>query len=278
MRALPWLVIAAGSAACSGSPSPRPAAPATQPAQASGASHEPAVAEPARPGARVARDERTLEAAGPGARAIRRPVDVGRAGRLEGVIAVGGYDGPVRWQLDPPNVADSDLWDRCVRELVRAQPEPARKVLSEMFNRYVTACDGEGRAVLVRPLGLDGRERRAQSDVAFAGAIAAGRAELVLRVTACGGAADPDRIAIVAGEASWTSQRLEFTKDSDGCATAELPLTRALIRAVRGLTEAPPGEAMVRFEGVQRYDAILVTEDLRRDLQATLDALSALEP
>jgi hypothetical protein len=173
------------------------------------------------------------------------------------------------------DVAESDFLSSCVRELVRLQPGAAQRALIAALAQYATACDGEGRVVLERPLGVDSRERRSRSDVAFTGTLSAQRFELVLRVAYCGGeSAAPDHIAIVAPDATWTSSRLEFERDAAGCDVAELPYTRALGRALLRATTAE--SALIRFEGAGVRGELPLPDPVQHELRTVLDAVAAL--
>src|SRR5438105_15766482 len=75
-----------------------------------------------------------------------------------------------KFRMRPDKLLDtaaSDYWTRCVRDYVQAQPDGARRALTEMLDHYITTCDADGRVVLARPLGPEGRERPARSDLTF---------------------------------------------------------------------------------------------------------------
>lgn len=173
------------------------------------------------------------------------------------------------------HVAPSQLWDPCVSGFVRAQPEPSRRAWTAALSRYQTRCDAGDRVVLQLARGLDGRARRGTSDIGFSGTLAAGAIEVSLRVAACGPPLGADRVALVAGATRWSSPRLAFVRDQ-GCDVAELPLTRALARLVRELTETEASGALVVFEG-RRSVELVITDEMKQDLAILLDAIEATE-
>src|SRR5262249_9345647 len=136
---------------------------------------------------------------------IVEQVREGSAPTREDVIVLNDF----RRGTKPLDIAESDFWIPCVRAFVLAQPDVARRVLTEMFAHYTTACDADGRVVLAKPLGRDGRARPSQSDLTFAGTLAANRIDLSLRLTQCDASPDADRVAIIADGERWTSPRVE---------------------------------------------------------------------
>jgi hypothetical protein len=175
----------------------------------------------------------------------------------------------------PLDVAESDFLSRCVRDFVYAQPDASRRALIAAFTQYQTTCDGAGRVVLERPLSFDSRERRARSDVAFTGTLSPERVDLALRVAYCGGdSASPDRITIVADDATWTSSRLEFERDTGACDVAELPYTRPLGRILFDVTDAT--DALIRFEGTGLAGELVASDGIKHELRVVLEALDAL--
>ena len=172
------------------------------------------------------------------------------------------------------DVAESDFLSQCVREFVLAQPEPTRRPLTVVLTQYFTTCEPNGRIALERPLAFDSRDRRSRSDASFRGTLSQ-RPDMVLRVAYCSGdSASPDHITIVADGVLWTSQRLEFQRDSNTCDVAELPLTHAFARSLLQVTDAT--EAVIRFEGHRVSGELAVTETMKRELRIVLEALDAL--
>lgn len=247
-------------AACGGaSPPPRTESPPPR------APADPAVAEP-RPAARPQPPRDPRAAIVPG-----RPLYSNR----DEVILREQQRGPTL-RLDPSGaVAESQYWDRCVREFVAAQPESIRRALTTAFTRCATQCDPSGRIVLQLTRGSDGRDRRGMSDVGFAGSLSPQRIDLSLRLAYCGQPPPiADHVVITADNQRWTSPPLDFERDEHGCEVVELPTTRSLLRALRTAVDAP--DAAVHFEG-KRAEDLVVTEDMKRDLRVMLDAIEALE-
>ncbi|MEO8706452.1 MAG: hypothetical protein ABI867_40855 [Kofleriaceae bacterium] len=174
------------------------------------------------------------------------------------------------------DVAESDFLSLCVREFVQAQPAAVQRTLITALSQYITTCDGEGRVVLDRPLGVDSRDRRSRSDVAFTGTLSAQRVDLTLRVAYCGGdSAAPDHIAITADDdPSWTSTRLEFQRDANNCDVAELPYTRTLGRVLLRATDA--STAALRFEGTAWSQNLALGDTTRHELRVVLDVIEAM--
>lgn len=207
----------------------------------------------------------------------RDPSDLLSRGQLPDDIIL--LEGGVRRVARTLDVAESDFWSSCVRDFVQAQPEPLRRPLGAALAQYVTSCDAQDRVVLDRPLGSDARERRSRSDVVFVGTLAPSRVDITLHVAFCGG--EPmaiDRVALVADGTTWTSPRLEFQRDANGCESAELPYSRPLSRVVRRLIESDDG--IVRFEG--NFDGndvvgeLAIGDSLSQELRIVLDAVDAL--
>ena len=171
------------------------------------------------------------------------------------------------------DIQESELWVPCVRDFVRARPEPARRALTAALARYQTTCGPDGGVVLLGVLGLDGRERRGRSDVGFTGTLSAARLDVALRVVACGGGEEPERIAIAADGERWTSPHLSFATDAHGCRVAVLPWTRALARVVWAAAVA--ADASIAFEG--GAEDLAITDEMKQHLRAMLEALEALE-
>lgn len=173
------------------------------------------------------------------------------------------------------DVAETDFLSRCVRELVLAHPEPARRALILTVSQYSTTCDGEGRVVLGHPLGVDSRDRRSRSDLAFSGTLSPRGIDLALRVAYCTGeSVSPDRIAIVADGEAWLSPRLEFRREGTRCDVAELPYTRLLGRVLAGAIAA--SEASLRFEATAVLGELAIDDTMKHELRVVLDALAAL--
>ncbi len=168
------------------------------------------------------------------------------------------------------DVADVDFLSPCVRDFIRTQPEGARRPLIAACSHYSTSCS-DGAVVLERPLG----ERRVGSDASLVGRLSADRTEISLRVSICyGESASPDHITVEADGVTWTSSRLEFQRDGNGCDVAELPLTRPLGRILAQAVEAT--EASIRFEGQAASHEREVSDSMKRELRVVLDALGAL--
>jgi hypothetical protein len=196
-------------------------------------------------------------------------------GRRDDLIVRERERGP-SLRLDPSGpVAESQFWDRCVREFVAAQPEAVRRVLTTAFTRCATQCDPAGRIVLQLTRGSDGRDRRGASDVGFSGSLSAKRIDLSLRLAYCGQPPPiADHVVLTADDMRWTSPRLDFERDEHGCEVVELPTTRSLLRALRAVVDAPDGA--VHLEG-KRGEDLEVTDDMKQDLRVMLDALEALQ-
>jgi len=171
------------------------------------------------------------------------------------------------------DIQESELWVPCVRDFVRARPEPARRALTAALARYQTTCGPDGGVVLLGVLGLDGRERRGRSDVGFTDTLSASRTDVSLRVASCDGPLAAERIAIAADGARWSSPRIAFAQDQYGCEVAVLPWTRALARAVWAAAGA--ADAVIAFEGGGQDLAI--TDEMKQHLRAMLEALDALD-
>jgi hypothetical protein len=261
------LVLLGCGAATAPVPAAAPASPATAPRASELAVPEPYRPEPAKPPEpNDPRDPRDL----------RRPwlADL-RAPRPAAPLVV-----VRRLVWDPlPSVAfaESELWEPCVRDFVRARPAPVRRALTAALARYQTACAPGGGVALLGVRGLDGRERRGRSDVAFTGTLSASRAEVSLRVASCGGGPAPERVAlerivIAADGERWRSPRLSFAQDEHGCDVAELPWTRALARAVWAAVAAE--NAAITFEGGAQD--LPLTDETKQHLRAMLEVLDAL--
>jgi len=71
----------------------------------------------------------------------------------------------------------------------------------------------------------------------------------------------------------WSSTRLELER-ADGWEIAMLPLTRTLARVVRRALDAR--DTVLRFEGPRGYEDVIITDEMKQDLQVMLDALDAI--
>jgi hypothetical protein len=166
--------------------------------------------------------------------------------------------------------SEIDYLSSCVRDIVLAQPEPARRPLVVALGQYRTSCDGD-HIVLDRPIGPD---RRSKSDASFTGTLSP-RPDVSLRVAYCGGdSASPDHVTLVAESGAWTSPRLEFQRDTNNCDVAELPLTRALARTLDRTIEST--DVALRFEGHGVAGELVLGDDLKGELRVILDAVDAL--
>jgi hypothetical protein len=181
-------------------------------------------------------------------------------------------------------VAESQFWDPCVRELVAAQPAPARRALTAALARYQTACEPDGRVALLGALGVDGRRRRG-SGVGLTATLSGSRTDSSLRVAYCAApgvaGAGAERVVISGGGTRWVSPRLSFERDGQGCEAAELPLTRSLVQVLRAMIDAT--DAAVALEGGGEGPGagavgqdLAVTDEVKQDLRVLLDALDAL--
>jgi hypothetical protein len=171
------------------------------------------------------------------------------------------------------DISGSELWEPCVRDFVRALPEPARRALTAALAYYETACAPGGGVALQGVRGLDGRGRRGRSDVGFTGTLSASRVDVSLRVASCDGATAAERIAIAADGERWSSPLLAFAEDAHGCAVAELPWTRSLAQAVWAAAGA--ADASIVFGG--GAPDLAITDEMKQHLRAMLEALEALE-
>jgi hypothetical protein len=168
--------------------------------------------------------------------------------------------------------AESELWEPCVRDFVRARSEPVRRALTAALAYYRTACAPDGSLVLQGVRGLDGRERSGRSDVGFTGALSASGIEVSLRVAYCEGALAAERIAIAADGERWSSPPLVFAQDEHGCEVAELTWTRPLARAVWSAVTA--ADAAIAFDGGGAH-VLAVTDEMKQHLRTMLEVLDA---
>lgn len=191
--------------------------------------------------------------------------------RLERELATGERRGAAARSAAPDDVAESELWDPCVRQFVHTQPARVRRALTAALARYQTACGPDGAVLLQAARGIDGRARQGRSDFALVGSMSAASIAVALRVASCGAPPDADRIVIATERARWTSPALAFERDEYGCYVAELPLTRAVTQHLRDVSRA--ADAVVAFGG---HD-LIVSDEMKQSLRALLDALDALD-
>jgi hypothetical protein len=183
-----------------------------------------------------------------------------------------------RW-LRLPTLLDvsnkkSDFWSPCVRDFVQGQPEVARDVLGEALSLYSTSCTGgSSRRVEFQTPRTD-RSAPAQSYLGLVGVLEPTRCELALRAAYRGPPMHAERIALIADGVRWSSPRIDFD-DDDGWEIATLPLTRELARVVMRTVEAR--DALLRFEAGAAYEDVVLTDDMKQDLRAMLDALDAIQ-
>jgi hypothetical protein len=235
---------------CSAPPRPRSAATAPVPAPASPPT-QPAITEPTRP--------------------ATRPDPTARPGLRERRIILEQDGRPRGWDRYT-DVAESDLWDACVRDYVRAQPEAARRALTIAFSRFVTRCEPNGDFVVSPPY-----ERRDRTHLGFEGRFlpAQSQREILLRVAICGPPmTEPTRIAIVGDRGRWVTPRFAFERQRN-CDVALVPYAPSVGRALRDAMDA--GEMIVRIEGGEPpAEDLIVTDEMKQDLRVMLDAIEAL--
>ncbi|HSS01470.1 MAG TPA: hypothetical protein VLM79_30635 [Kofleriaceae bacterium] len=260
-----------------GGAAPAPSVPVASSASVPHALEDPAIAEPpSEPSRTPARPP------GNGRRLIPRPgpLTVGPVLRDVWMIDPQAQGDPVsvdRW-LRLPTMLDvsnkkSDFWSPCVREFVQGQPETARDVLGEALSLYSTACTGgpSGRVEFQTPRA--DRTAPAQSSLGLVGALERNSCELALRAAYHGPPVRAERLTLIADGVRWSSPRIDFD-DDDGWEIATLPLTRELARVVMRAAEAR--DALLRFEAGADYEDVVLTEDMKQDLRAMLDALDAI--
>lgn len=295
MRPLAPILVLLGCGAGAG-PAPRAPQAAPPPTEASAArARDLAVPEPYRPAPRPSQPRPpALQSPLAQREAWWQPLAQNRGPRE--LVALGS--GPIALEHRPrwrerdgvdADILESELWEPCVREFVRARPERVRRALTAALARYQTACTPDDGVALQGARGLDGRERRGRSDVGFTGTLSAARAtaaranavpatavraNVSLRVAYCGEPIAAERIVISAGSERWSSPRLPFAQDVHGCEVAELPWTRALARVVGAAADG--GDAVVAFEGRAAHD-LAVTDEMKQHLRAMLEVLEALD-
>jgi len=209
---------------------------------------------------------------------------------LAGGLPVGGRDGlPLgrddRWREDPlipdgvpvrQRLGDrgyerkSDFWSPCVREFVQDQPDGVREALGEALSRYSTTCS---KTRVEFQLPRTGRLVTLHSNLGLVGALERRTCELTLRAAYHGEPLDAEVITLIADGVRWSSTRLELER-ADGWEIAMLPLTRTLARVVRRALDAR--DTVLRFEGPRGYEDVIITDEMKQDLQVMLDALDAI--
>lgn len=166
----------------------------------------------------------------------------------------------------------SDYWSPCVREFVQTQPEDVRLALGEALSLYSTSCTtGPARRIEFRTPRI--RRGPSPSHLGVAGALGAATCELALVAAWYGAPIEPERITLIADGVAWTSPRIDF-EHTGGGEIATLPLSRSLIRVVRRAIDAR--DTLLRFESQARYEDLAVTDEMKQDLRAVLDALDAI--
>jgi hypothetical protein len=255
MRTATVMMLAVMLGACTGgsAPAPPPATPVSKPAS------ELAVAEPYTP----------PPAAPPGAH-NRTSIDLGRS-----PILLGHFGGAVLLGDDTSGIAKrSDLWDPCVREFVQTRDPAVRNVLGDALSQYPTSCGNpEHRLKVLAPL----RTYRQGSYVALVGSLGPKTNDISLLVDHYGAMLDAERITIITDGAKWTSARLDFEANVvDHREAASVPYTSTVARLVERMLDTK--DAVIRFEGPRGTDELIVTDDMKRDLQGMLDVLDALSP
>jgi len=243
-RCLVGLAVVAGCGG--GAPAPaEPAPPLPAPTR------ELAVAEPAPP-------PRPLPPpSSPGQRPIilRSPLSL----RDEVIVPVRGA------RAEPIAEARSDRWDPCVRDLLANLPRPQRDALGDALTLATTTCDRSAQRATFSP--PQRRAYAASSHLGFAGEITPRSVRLELVIVRRGGP-PPERITLLAGRTRWTSPKLDVTVEGD-TATAALPYTRSVARALQAVLDAP--DAIVRFESESGADDIVLADDIRADLRVFAD-------
>ena len=201
-----------------------------------------------------------------GKRDLFEPVIVGR----DLIAQEAGWH---RRHMQLVDLAELDYLGRCAKDYVLGHPEAARRSLVNGFSHYLLTCDAETNVpTLDRPLGLDARDRRGSTDVAFVGSLSPGGAQLVLRLTSCGNDATFDKVTLAGGGEQWTSQRVEVRRRHDGCDVAELPYTPRLASMILRMTEGAPSS--IRFEGLDT--TFPIDEVLREELRDVIGAVDAI--
>lgn len=181
---------------------------------------------------------------------------------------------PIRGRVGELNYdRKSDYWSPCVREFVQTQPESARIALGEALSTYSTSCTGGPARRIEFRTPRAGRTAPAQSYLGVVGALEPATCELALTAAYYGEPIRADRITLIADGVWWSSQRLAFDRD-DGWEIATLPMSRSLVRTIEEALAARV--TVLRFEGARTYEDVIVTDDMKQDLRAMLDALDAI--
>jgi hypothetical protein len=272
-------LVSLSSGGCGGA-APAASVPVASSASVPHALEDPAIAEPPPEPQRT--PARPPQPPMTGRRLIQRP----------GPLTVGPVTREV-WAIDPlaqvdlgsvdrwlrlPTLLDisnkkSDFWSPCVREFVQGQPEGVRDVLGEALSLYSTACTGgPSRRIEFQTPRAD-RTALTQSYLGLVGALEGASCELALRAAYRGPPVRAERIALIADGVRWSSPRIDFDDDG-GWEIATLPLTRELARVVMRTAEAR--DALLRFEAGAAYEDVVLTDDMKQDLRAMLDALDAI--
>jgi hypothetical protein len=181
--------------------------------------------------------------------------------------------GPVV-NLRPEDLAQkrSDLWDPCVRDVIRTRAADIRDDLGDVLARARTTCASDTHIVTFEPP-RSGRAYAAGSHVGIAGVLTPTTIEVVLRVVARGHV--PERLAILAGGTRWTSPVLEVTHDAIWQRElAAIPYTKSLARVVRRMLDTDG--AFLRFESATGIEDVPITEELATDLRAMIDVVDDL--
>jgi len=228
------------------------------------------VVPPAAPPRRTPPPGRPIPGAGPPGRVI---VGVPREARSRDETLI--FDGPVvRPRVGEPFYEKkSDFWSPCVRDFVETQPEAAREALGEALSLYSTTCTtGPAKRIEFRTPRA-GRTVPAESHLGLYGVLEPGTCELSLEAAYRGEPVNAERVTLVADGVRWSSPRLDFARD-DGWEIATLPLSRALVRVVTRAIDAH--DTVLRFEGANGYEDVVVTDEMKQDLRVMIDALDAI--
>jgi hypothetical protein len=167
----------------------------------------------------------------------------------------------------------------CVKDFVDAQSAAARERLVEALSVYATTCDRVERRVVVdapRP-SPSGHDYAFESHISFGGHLTRTQSRVWLSVSYHGDAPiQAERIKVAADEFRWTSPPLKFEHDSSGTVWehAAIPYTKSMQSIVRKMIDAK--DVIVRFEGPRNHADLVVTDEMKHDLELMMDALAAI--
>jgi len=165
-----------------------------------------------------------------------------------------------------------------LKPLIEKYPETARDTILDGLTRFWTGYDRVEKQITIEPLRYISGPYSGRSYVSLVGTIRSKKAVAFLKFNYRGRSwLFAERIKVVADDYVWQSPELGFHRDhsTEVWESAHLDLEDPAVRRL-AVAIMDAKEAIVRFQGRQYHSDLVVTDRMKSDLRAIVDALDRI--